>query len=109
MSSTSPYPGGEAAPDPRNPATDPWDLSEDWLQSLRLMHHYSTSTRHVLPKDACTEELWKTAIPEMACSHVCQNLTPTGQLGFLSTHPFYYHEDVVWMEWNEEGFANQFV
>ncbi|KAF4777187.1 fungal Zn binuclear cluster domain-containing protein [Colletotrichum scovillei] len=89
VSSTSPYPGGEAAPDPRNPATDPWDLSEDWLQSLRLMHHYSTSTRHVLPKDACTEELWKTAIPEMACSHkfLMHGLLALSALHYAHVHP----------------------
>ncbi|OHE90948.1 fungal Zn binuclear cluster domain-containing protein [Colletotrichum orchidophilum] len=87
VSSTSPY-LGETAPDARNPATDPWDLSEDWLQSLRLMHHYSTSTRHVLPNDACTEELWKTAIPEMACSH---KFLMHGLLALSALHYAYIH------------------
>lgn len=83
MNSTSPYAGDPALVDPRHQhhhsassagsaAPDPGLdlLSEDWLQSLRLMHHYSTVTCNALPSDACTEELWKTAIPEMACSHV---------------------------------------
>ncbi|GKT57656.1 fungal Zn binuclear cluster domain containing protein [Colletotrichum tofieldiae] len=88
VSSTSPYPG-ESAPDTHNPVTDPWDLSEDWLQSLRLMHHYSTSTRHVLPQDACTEELWKTAIPEMACSHkfLMHGLLALSALHYAYVHP----------------------
>ncbi|EFQ30220.1 fungal Zn binuclear cluster domain-containing protein [Colletotrichum graminicola M1.001] len=61
----------ESAPDPPSPlaVADPWDLSDHWMMSLRLMHHYSTNTRHILPQDAGTEELWKTTVPEMACSH----------------------------------------
>ena len=42
----------------------------DWLQSLRLMHHYCTSAAQVLSRDSATEELWRTAIPEAAASHV---------------------------------------
>ncbi|OLN86223.1 Sterol uptake control protein 2-like protein 3, partial [Colletotrichum chlorophyti] len=91
VSTTSPYSLDPChqAPDSRNPGTDPWDLSQDWLESLRLMHHYSTSTRHVLPKDASTEELWKTAIPEMACSHkfLMHGLLALSALHYAHLHP----------------------
>ncbi|KAK2061273.1 fungal Zn binuclear cluster domain-containing protein [Colletotrichum caudatum] len=85
---SSPYPA-ESAPDPHNPAADPWDLSEDWMLSLRLMHHYSTNTRYILPKDACTEELWKTTIPEMACSHkfLMHGLLALAALHYADLHP----------------------
>ncbi|KAK2044190.1 fungal Zn binuclear cluster domain-containing protein [Colletotrichum somersetense] len=87
-STSSPYPA-ESAPDRHNPAADPWDLSEDWMLSLRLMHHYSTNTRHILPKDACTEELWKTTIPEMACSHkfLMHGLLALAALHYADLHP----------------------
>ncbi|TEA21058.1 Sterol uptake control protein 2 [Colletotrichum sidae] len=89
---TSPY-----APDPApHPAAstsasapDPPDFSEDWLQSLRLMHHYSTSACIDLPQDACTEELWQTAIPEMACSHkfLMHGLLALSALHYAHSHP----------------------
>uniref|UniRef100_L2FLM2 C6 zinc finger domain-containing protein n=1 Tax=Colletotrichum fructicola (strain Nara gc5) TaxID=1213859 RepID=L2FLM2_COLFN len=75
---------GSAAPDPGLDL-----LSEDWLQSLRLMHHYSTVTCNALPSDACTEELWKTAIPEMACSHkfLMHGLLAVAALHYAHVHP----------------------
>lgn len=45
-------------------------FSLDWLQSLRLMHHYCTSTCLELPGETPTHELWRSAIPEAACSYV---------------------------------------
>ncbi|KAK6223623.1 fungal Zn binuclear cluster domain-containing protein [Colletotrichum tabaci] len=94
-SSASPYPG-DPARDPRiDPAADPGDLSENWLQSLRLMHHYNTSTCHVLTNDRCTEELWKTAVPEMACSHkfLMHGLLALSAMHYASLHP---HEQKKW-------------
>ncbi|KAK1976983.1 fungal Zn binuclear cluster domain-containing protein [Colletotrichum cereale] len=87
-STSSPYPA-ESASDAHNPVTDPWDLSEDWMLSLRLMHHYSTNTRHILTRDACTEEMWKTAIPEMACSHkfLMHGLLALAALHYAHVHP----------------------
>ncbi|KDN63333.1 putative fungal Zn binuclear cluster domain-containing protein [Colletotrichum sublineola] len=86
--STSPYPA-ESAPDAQNPVAGPWDLSEDWMLSLRLMHHYSTKTRHILPKDASTEEMWKTVLPEMACSHkfLMHGLLALSALHYAYDHP----------------------
>ncbi|KAL0941724.1 C6 zinc finger domain-containing protein [Colletotrichum truncatum] len=88
--STSPY-SGDPELDSRpaaDAAADPLDLSEDWLQSLRLMHHYSTVTSNTL-KDSCTEELWKTAIPEMACSHkfLMHGLLAVAALHYAHVHP----------------------
>ncbi|KAF4821028.1 Sterol regulatory element-binding protein ECM22 [Colletotrichum siamense] len=102
VNSTSPYAGDPALVDPRHQhhhsassagsaAPDPGLdlLSEDWLQSLRLMHHYSTVTCNALPSDACTEELWKTAIPEMACSHkfLMHGLLAVAALHYAHVHP----------------------
>ncbi|KAK1993478.1 fungal Zn binuclear cluster domain-containing protein [Colletotrichum falcatum] len=87
-STSSPYPA-ESAADPHISVTDSWDLSEDWMLSLRLMHHYSTTTRHILFTDAGTKELWKTTIPEMACSHkfLMHGLLALAALHYADVHP----------------------
>ncbi|KAF6811572.1 C6 zinc finger domain-containing protein [Colletotrichum musicola] len=84
---SAPPPPQPAAPD-HDPGPDP-DLSEEWLESLRLMHHYSTITCNVLPQDPCTEELWKTAIPELACSHkfLMHGLLALSALHYAHVHP----------------------
>ncbi|KAK2038519.1 fungal Zn binuclear cluster domain-containing protein [Colletotrichum somersetense] len=69
VSSTSSLYQAESAPGPHNPGKGSSDLSEDHMLNLRLMHHYNTNVCYALHRDPRTKELWKTTVPEMACSH----------------------------------------
>lgn len=48
---------------------DDWSV-RDQMQSLRLLHHYSTSAHSLLSHEPATAELWRTTVPEIAFDHV---------------------------------------
>lgn len=49
-------------------------FSPSWMQSLRLLHHYSTVVYPALGRDETTATLWKTVVPEIAFSHVSHSV-----------------------------------
>ncbi|KAF2993196.1 hypothetical protein E8E14_001252 [Neopestalotiopsis sp. 37M] len=54
---------------PRSPDRPELNSSAEWLQSLRLWHHYTTQTCYVLPRSKHHVPLWKTAVLEAAHSN----------------------------------------
>ncbi|ETS84446.1 hypothetical protein PFICI_02471 [Pestalotiopsis fici W106-1] len=57
--------------------------SAEWLQSLRLWHHYTTQTCYVLPRSKHHVQVWKTAVLEAAHSHA---FLMDGMLAIAASH-----------------------
>ncbi|KAH8651144.1 hypothetical protein BX600DRAFT_100027 [Xylariales sp. PMI_506] len=61
----------------------------DWMQSVRIFHYYCTTVSTTLAIDSTTENLWKTAVPELACSHepLMNGLLAITSLYYAQLHP----------------------
>ncbi|KAJ3547802.1 hypothetical protein NM208_g1325 [Fusarium decemcellulare] len=83
-----------ALPANRADNASPQLFSPDWMQTLRLLHHYSTVVYLTLSRDPATAELWKTAVPESAFSHefLMHGLLGVSALHYAHTHPDQEHE-----------------
>ncbi|KAH8885308.1 hypothetical protein GQ53DRAFT_660067 [Thozetella sp. PMI_491] len=63
--------------------------STEWMQSLRLLHHYHTSTSLTLGHDDRTLRLWQITVPNIALSH---EPVMNGLLAVSALHYAYIHQ-----------------
>ncbi|KAI1633481.1 hypothetical protein F4809DRAFT_644432 [Biscogniauxia mediterranea] len=64
--------------------------SPAWMQSLMLIHHYSTSVYSTLSGGDTTDDLWRVTVPTLAWSH---EYLMHGLLAISALHYAYNHPD----------------
>ncbi|RTE80124.1 hypothetical protein BHE90_005331 [Fusarium euwallaceae] len=71
--------------------------SPEWMQSLKLLHHYSTTVYATLVRDPSTTELWKVTVPQIACAHefFMHGLLAVSALHYAHTHPTHHREFAI--------------
>ncbi|KAH6877218.1 fungal Zn binuclear cluster domain-containing protein [Thelonectria olida] len=73
------------------------ELSPLWMQSLRLLHHYSTEVYISLSRDPAVAGIWKTVVPETAFTHkfLMHGLLAVSAVHYAHTHPEHRKEYVL--------------
>lgn len=52
-----------------------YELSPLWMQSLRLLHHYSTQVCESLSQDPDMIGIWRNTVPETAFNYVSTHMS----------------------------------
>jgi hypothetical protein len=70
--SRSPLPGMSSGLVPAGLVEESADVFKppEWMQRLRLLHHYHASAYSVLAREPETTDLWRLVVLQIACSHV---------------------------------------
>ncbi|CAH0053769.1 unnamed protein product [Clonostachys solani] len=80
----------EALPSRSRPRPPPPHVfSEEWMESLPLLHHYTTNVALTLSRDPATAPLWGTSLPQAAFSHqfLMHGLLGVSALHYAHTNP----------------------
>ncbi|KAH8729878.1 hypothetical protein BGZ61DRAFT_475438 [Ilyonectria robusta] len=71
--------------------------SPEYMHSLKLLHHYSTTVYTTLVREPATIEMWKLRVPQIACAHefFMHGLLAVSALHYAHSHPEHRQEFAV--------------